>query len=574
MLAQLAELERQNTADSLMTNDSLALDLVAYFDRHGTPNERVRAHYILGRTHTDLGEAPAALDAYLDAIDCADTTAQDCDWGKLSRVYSQMASVYYNQNLHQDYIDACRFSVDCAWKAADTIQALRESILQLAGFDRQGQLDSVIIKAKPLFTTFADGEYAGLLAQYAVIPVRSFLESGLLEDADYFLDLYENTSGYVDSTGQVLPGMEAYYFYRGLYYTYSEQYDLAEYYFRKELADGVDVDNQNMGSYGLAKLFSRTGRADTAVHYALYSYAMNDSCYNQAAMADMERMKALYSYSRHQQIAIEEHERASKEQKEKMHLYLVLVLLLSASVVVFLVLRRKKKENSKLYQQKLDELIQTNKELQLMQVQKESLESQITDKEDIIKQLLQELDLLKLHEAQFGKLIVDKEAIITQKSKELEVIQNHRGKLLQQIEEYKELFESLQTEAKHIKQDDLLTESLAEAKLAKSPVYKQIERLANAPRKFSDEEWVVVENLIKDMFPKFYSFLLAHKAGFTNYEYQICLLLRLHVRMKQAAAFIGIAKSQVSTISTGILAQVFHESGSGKELKRRLENMF
>ncbi len=36
MLAQLEELERQNVADSLMTNDSLALALAEYFDRHGT----------------------------------------------------------------------------------------------------------------------------------------------------------------------------------------------------------------------------------------------------------------------------------------------------------------------------------------------------------------------------------------------------------------------------------------------------------------------------------------------------------------------------------------------------------
>ena len=62
MRAQLEELERQNRADSVMTNDSLAEQLVKYFDRHGTPNERMRAHYILGRTYADMGEAPRAVD--------------------------------------------------------------------------------------------------------------------------------------------------------------------------------------------------------------------------------------------------------------------------------------------------------------------------------------------------------------------------------------------------------------------------------------------------------------------------------------------------------------------------------
>lgn len=60
MLQQLTELERQNRADSVMHNDTLALQLTDYFDHHGTANERLRAHYILGRTYADMGEAPAA----------------------------------------------------------------------------------------------------------------------------------------------------------------------------------------------------------------------------------------------------------------------------------------------------------------------------------------------------------------------------------------------------------------------------------------------------------------------------------------------------------------------------------
>ena len=35
MVLQLEELERQNRADSLMLNDTLALRLADYFDRHG-----------------------------------------------------------------------------------------------------------------------------------------------------------------------------------------------------------------------------------------------------------------------------------------------------------------------------------------------------------------------------------------------------------------------------------------------------------------------------------------------------------------------------------------------------------
>ena len=85
MLTQLEELEQQNLADSLMTNDTLAIALCDYFDSHGTPNERMRAHYMLARTYTDRGEAPQALEEFMKSVESADTTAADCCRGSMDK---------------------------------------------------------------------------------------------------------------------------------------------------------------------------------------------------------------------------------------------------------------------------------------------------------------------------------------------------------------------------------------------------------------------------------------------------------------------------------------------------------
>ena len=55
MRQQLAHLLALNQADSLLTDDSLAQALALYFDAHGTPNEQMEAHYLLGRTYADRG---------------------------------------------------------------------------------------------------------------------------------------------------------------------------------------------------------------------------------------------------------------------------------------------------------------------------------------------------------------------------------------------------------------------------------------------------------------------------------------------------------------------------------------
>ena len=88
MLQQLEQLEQQNRSGQPMLNDSLAEDLVNYFDRHGSANERMRSRYILGRTYYCLGELPRALELYNEAADCADTTAAECEFKVLSRIYA------------------------------------------------------------------------------------------------------------------------------------------------------------------------------------------------------------------------------------------------------------------------------------------------------------------------------------------------------------------------------------------------------------------------------------------------------------------------------------------------------
>ena len=572
MLAQLAELERQNVADSLMTNDSLAKALVAYFDDHGTRNERLRAHYILGRTYADLGEAPAALDAYLDAAACADTTAADCDWGKLSRVYSQLASIFYNQGLIEDFTYSTDYSIDCARKAKDTLLILRESLMGLTGYDYQDKFDTVASKFDILYEAYGK-DYEKVLAQYSILPIRSLLGLKRLDEAKACLRLYEKHSGFVDSGSNVQQGKEVFYYFKGLYYSYMQRLDSAEYFFRKELEKGQDAENKNMAAYGLANLFMQAGFSDSAAKYALYAYAMNDSTYDSSVMEEVEKTKALYNYGRHQQIAFQALAKASQEQKVKVRLCVLLFSLLLVLCSVLVLWRKKKQEHIKKYQQKIEELLSARRELHYLQAQRVSYESQIAEKEGIIQQQTLELDLLKKHEKEFEKLIGDKESIIEQKGKELIIIQQQREQLLLQIVDSKELLEKLQADANKLQQDELLKEKLAESQLVKSPIYQWLERQSYAPNKLSDSEWENIEGLVREILPEFYGFLSSRKATFTNYEYKICLLFRLHIRMKQTAAFIGIAKSQVSTISTVILNREFQEVGSGKELKKRLERM-
>ena len=194
MLSQLEELERQNLADSLMTNDSLAINLCDYFDHHGTPNERMRAHYMLARTYTDRGEAPQALEEFMKSIESADTTAADCDFSKLSRVCGQMAQLLFENNLPRNAISVFRDAYHYSSKAGEGAIAVEYYAQQARCYYELNLPDSFVYIASNAISMFqAYGDT--LSANTEKGPVSYLLaKRGEYTKAKAYLDSYESQS--------------------------------------------------------------------------------------------------------------------------------------------------------------------------------------------------------------------------------------------------------------------------------------------------------------------------------------------------------------------------------------------
>ena len=103
MRAGLDSINMRNRNDQPFTVSDVQ-PYVTFFDEHGTANDRLLAHYLLGRGYYDHGEAPMALQCYQDAANCADTTSSDCEYAQLARVYAQMAQIFYEQGLYREQL--------------------------------------------------------------------------------------------------------------------------------------------------------------------------------------------------------------------------------------------------------------------------------------------------------------------------------------------------------------------------------------------------------------------------------------------------------------------------------------
>ena len=465
---------------------------VDYFDDHGTSNEQVLAHYLLGRAYHEHGEAPMALKCYQEATERADTTATDCDYKQLSRVYGQMADIFYYQSLYRHQLIYNKLAEKYAWKGEDTLAALMCYEQESFAYASLGDMDSAIAIIDDVAEKYLEYGYPSYSAVSLGTNIIRLLDKGDYMKAKKNMDIYESHSGYFDSVGNIGTGREIYYKAKGRYYLYIGILDSAEYWFRKELRDGRDFDNQHAAAKGLVELYQRLHQSDSVAKYSVYAYAMSDSAYARRTTKEVERMQAMYDYTRHQEIAHKESVRADLANDRLLISLIVLLTVFLVSSWLYIA-RKKVIESLKNAETELNEISIEN--LALKQ-DADANRQLITENEKRIKQLEKKL-------GKYGKLI-------------------------------------------------FLGAERMENDLKKSPNYQSLQVFAYKGQKLSESHWDIVNNLINEYYPGFYDFIISNMA-IDSREYKICLLLRLHFKASEIANMLAVTPPYISKTCTEIL---------------------
>jgi hypothetical protein len=219
--------------------------LVSYFDRHGTVNERVLAHYLLGRAYTDMGEAPMAINSYQDAISAADTTATDFNYRTLSNVYAQMADLFHYQLLLTNEIETREKASHYAFRANQPLWGIYNQDVSAGAYILLNKKDSAEIILKSTLEQYREHGYTQralfsskvLMHLYTIPPQR-------LTEAKALMDQFEAESELFDEHHELPPSQRQYYKYKGRYYEGINMLDSAEYYYRKIYYPNMDYVSQ------------------------------------------------------------------------------------------------------------------------------------------------------------------------------------------------------------------------------------------------------------------------------------------------------------------------------------------
>ena len=559
MQYRLLRLNTLNKLDTVFHSTTEAQTLADYFDDHGTSNEQMLAHYLLGRAYYDLHEAPMALHSFQEAAEKADTTASDCDYRQLSRVYGQIGKLFYHQNLLTQSLLCDDMSIKYAFKGNDTLNAILSMIGQTVTYEDLHQTDSAIYIGELASNLAIKYGYKEISAAIFGGIIDLLIDKGDLIKAKRYMDRYERESGYFDSDHNIERGRETYYYTKGHYFLAIERYDSAEYYYRKELRVGKDFNNQNGGSRGLTLLFQKTNKPDSAAKYAIYSYAMNDSVYAQTATHEVEQMQGMYDYSRNQEIAREEMKKREETESKNRTMANITIALLIAIVATLYIIKRereKRKEEHFRYDESVSNLAKTQEELNKLRSHKEEYERLLIDTR---AKLLKEESISANQQSELDKAKSD-----------IEQLHTHVQDLNQMIEGKEQDVIRLNGEVELYKEKVKTQKICAEAKFDEFDIYKKLRKTAAKAEVVKAEEWQDVNSMVIKVLPNFYKLISSNKHKLNDKEFKTCILIRLHFSPKEIANMLDVSSAYITKLRNNMMVKLFGEEGKSKDLDERL----
>ena len=383
MRYQLLLADALNKTDRPMPSDTVMQEVVDYYDRHGNANERMRAHYLLGRVYHDMGESPQALECYQHAAEQADTTSADCDLHVLHLIYGQMADLYYYQYLPDDEMQALKNCERIAWKEHDSLPALKAYELRFRPYYQKNDTDSILYYLNKSFQRYRKYGYYQEAANVLGMRLSIFLDQHQLNKASIDRRIFRGESGLFDSSGDILRGREIRYYDEGRYQLGIGHQDSAIYWFNRVLSYGYT----EAGYKGLLDLYKQKKIPDSIAKYAELFAKANDDSYLENSMELVSKQTELYNYERNRRLAEQTTYQLEISRNHNIILGFLIVIIGGLLVALASAYRRKQKKNLITINKLSQEYAEAQ---QLLTAEKNEVEHTLQDRISILQNSLKD----------------------------------------------------------------------------------------------------------------------------------------------------------------------------------------
>ncbi|MEJ8769265.1 tetratricopeptide repeat protein [Prevotella sp. HCN-7019] len=517
MRYELLRAKAMNKSNVYFRSDSTMKEVAAYYSHHGTPNEKMMAWYLLGCVYRDLGEAPAALEYYQKAAACADTTAEDCDYSILNKIYAQSAIVLHSQKLIDEELDMWHKAEYCGKRAHNIRMAISAFENTVRIYYALNDYNKVMQISDSASSAYLNSGYKDKAARAIFIQIDIYLKRGDIKNAEACLHKYEKYGDIFSSPGNVKPGLELYYYYKGLSLLASNRVDSAEYYFRKMLT-GSARDEKEAAYRGLLSVYRSRRNSDSVFHYARLYCDANDSSWLRLTSSEAQRVQSLYRYTRNRQ-------QAELREREVSELRLMIVFLSVISLIVVLELYMWHRRRSF------------------------RMKSLLLEKNRMYSDLL--------HRS--GEI-----------SRELSAALGENSRLASELEASGRRLRAELDKMQDMSSTDADWASLQ--KLMESDLIKNLHDQAAHGRSAGQKDWSRLNTYVENRYPRFLSFInnLGSNSLSQN-EKKVAILIKLHFLSSEISCLLDISPQNLSNIRRRLNLKLFGSSRTS-ELDRNIRD--
>ena len=507
------------------TTDSVMKLVVDYYDAHGSANERMEAHYLLGCVYRDLQNAPATLACYNRSVECADTMRKDCNYDLLAVIYGQLGYLQYQQDMPKFALESLEKAKRYAQVCKDTVLYLQTISYQGIAYYKLGNKHKYLEYMNYLFHCYTK---LGMKQDASLVlcsTIYEYVNSSRLVKAKQLMDLYEKKSGLIDENGYVAKGKEVYYATKGEYYLKTHQVDSALLMYRRLMKSTYLIDEKEKAYRGLMLSYQIKSQLDSVAKYAILDQASTDSTFHEMSTNTLIKMQSLYNYEqterKNNELVILNHDLKSRNK-------MVLVLFLLGGIFTYIYYRQR--------------IMKRELELKLQADQLRLKQNQYVLDNQELEELKNQLESGKQLEEKLRK---EYEGRITQLQKRILV------------------FEESSTLEKRNNINEILRKSEIRIILDKKAVKGEC---------MTEDELAEVKSLLKVQTPSFYA--LVHDTELlSEKQLALCLLVRLGFSSSDIQHLLDISSGYASNAKKMISKKMFGKEMQQKNFEEKIHQM-
>ena len=519
----------QNKLYMQMPTDSTFSEVVAYYDRNGSDNEKMQSRYLLGCIYRDMNDAPKAIECYNYVLEhFSDIDSQE-GYKLLALSYGEKADLLYAQLLLPKAIAAYNNAILYSEKCNDSLLLANNYNYKSFAYSLLNMYDSAIVAnetSTKILLALNRKTDAAIVYGCNMINYLNKKDFVNLKNA---VDMYEFNSGLFHD-GEIEKGKEIFYYFKASYYLNVNNLDSASYYFYKDLSLCSDYNNKHAATEGLAQVYTLINNKDSIAKYTTLASAWNDSLYLNKNTELSAKNEALYSYNSYKRSAAKSmHENQTTKFSYRIVLVLIVILILLG---IFFI--RKKTQKVWWRHNQL-----------LTKMKKYRDESKSIADNKILEN---------------NKLKTINQNLVNEKS----AIESEKNDLQKKLDEYKENEELLKSIPTINEVDKLILES---------SVYGVIYNYLQKRKSINEGILAKLFEMMDTILPSFRTKMMSVEP-LAQLDYAICILVRLHFRPADICTLLDIDSATLSMKRKRLLKKVYGMDGSAKDFDQRVLKIY